>query len=108
MGEDNITLLDAMSYSSAFWAASIIESRVQYLALGNTLMADASSKLFFLDGGFLDTTGIVALLQQNVSSIIAFYNNNNDLRVLNSSLAFLFGESTVTDSMNSLEGPELS
>lgn len=102
----NVTALDAMSYSSSYWAASIIENRAEYDVLKHTL--EQNSDYYFTDGGLIDTTAIVALLQQKTDSIIAFYNNNNDLTVINSSFAFLFGKTTTTDSMNSLEGPELA
>ena len=35
--KDDVTRLDAISYSSAFWAASIVESSAQYLLLSSTL-----------------------------------------------------------------------
>jgi len=110
---DDVSTLDAMSYSSAFWVASIVESAAQYLLLGGTLMSasaekDGNSKDFYwTDGGFIDTTGVVAHLQQQRTSIVAFYNNNDDLEVLAAPWAFLFGRSSATDTMNHLEGPEL-
>lgn len=105
LNSTNVTTLDGMSYSSAFWVASIIENRVEYLLLRDSLMYN--SEYYFTDGGLLDTTGIVALLKQKTKSIIAFYNNNDDLSDLNSTLAYLFGVSTTTNSQNSLEGPAL-
>lgn len=59
-------------------------------------------------GGIVDTTGIVAHLQQKASRIVAFYNNNDDLTVLNSSFGYLFGVLGETDSQNSIEGWELA
>jgi len=61
-----------------------------------------------MDGGLLDTTGIVPHLREKVDTIIASYNNNNALEDLNSTFAFLFGVTTNTDTMNSLEGPTLA
>jgi len=79
---------------------------VKYTLLKHTL--EHNEDYYFMDGGVLDTTGIVTLLQQNTDSIIVFYNNNNDLTAINSSFAYLFGKTTTTDSMNSLEGPALA
>jgi len=101
----NVTTLDGMSYSSSFWVASIIENSLEYFVFHDSL--PHNSEYYFTDGGLLDTTGIVALLQQKTQSIIAFYNNNDDLTELNSTFAFLFNVTTTTDSQNSLEGPPL-
>lgn len=114
--QDPVSLLDAMSYSSAFWVASIVESSAQMLLLSSTLMetsatsADGShtKDFYFADGGFVDTTGVVHHLQQQTNSIVAFYNNNNDLTELSAPWSFLFGVlGGGTDTMNHLEGPVL-
>lgn len=55
----------------------------------------------------MDTTGIVALLQQRVPTIAAFYINNKPLEELSSPIGFLFGAVSGTDTMNSLAGPVL-
>ena len=94
---DDVSTLDAMSYSSAFWVASIVESSAQYLLLSNTLMSASAKKdgtekdFYWTDGGFVDTTGVVAHLQQQTSSIVTFYNNNDDLTELSAPWSFLFG-----------------
>lgn len=113
--QDEVTTLDAMSYSSAFWAATIVESQIQYALMKSSLMSteasganDKKKEFYLMDGGLVDTTGIVAHLQQGTSSIIAFYSNNEDLEDICSPLAYLFGDSSYnTDSMNHLEGPVL-
>merc|ERR1712107_579289 len=64
--------------------------------------------VYFADGGFVDTTGVVALLQKKTNSIVAFYNNNDDLTELSAPWSFLFGVmGDGTDTMNHLEGPTL-
>mmetsp|Transcript_48421 Transcript_48421/g.135842 ORF Transcript_48421/g.135842 Transcript_48421/m.135842 type:complete len:451 (+) Transcript_48421:237-1589(+) len=111
---DDVSTLDAMSYSSAFWVASIVESSAQYLLLSNTLMSASAKKdgtekdFYWTDGGFVDTTGVVAHLQQQTSSIVTFYNNNDDLTELSAPWSFLFGVmGGGTDTMNHIEGPTL-
>ena len=59
-------------------------------------------------GGFIDTTGIVAQLQRGTEHIIAFYNNNDNLQTLNSTIAYLFGVDVDTDSQNAIEGATLA
>ena len=61
-----------------------------------------------MDGGVVDTTGIVGLLQKQTDHIIAFYNNNIPLSELESPIAYLFGVDVPTDLMNSILGPTLS
>ena len=66
-----------------------------------------------MDGGFVDTTGIVSLLQRKEQSIVAFYNNNDNLTAAGTqneiaSIAYLFGFNTTTDTQNSLAGPVLT
>ena len=39
----------------------------------------SSATVHRTDGGLVDTTGIVALLQRGVRRIIAFYDNNDNL-----------------------------
>ena len=63
--------------------------------------------VYLNDGGIVDTTGIVTLLQKKVPKIVAFYNNNDPLESLSSIFAYLFGVEVTTDTMNSLEGWEL-
>ena len=113
------SVLDAMSYSSGFWSASIMESKAQYFFLRNILTtakvesradddsyssSSTTSTVYLGDGGLIDTTGIVTLLQKGVTRIVAFYNNNNPLSSLQSPIASLFGVETKTDSMNSIQG----
>lgn len=102
--------LDAMAFSSAFWVAGIVESATAYTLGKGTLMKtniNPGGKVYMADGGFIDTTGIVLHLQRRVPRILAFYNNNDDLKTLNSTIAYLFGAVTPTDGMNALPGPKL-
>ena len=131
----NVTLLDAAAWSSAFWAASIVESKAGYVAeqaaellgVGALITAQAKTagdkstkpfKVHLVDGGILDTTGIVSTLQRGAARVLAQYNNNDDLshaagdkahpQSEQASLAYLFGVSVPTDTMNSLAGPQLT
>jgi hypothetical protein len=121
----NWTLLDAAAYSSAFYAAEIIEGSSAYAAeraaelvnKGTLISActQDNERVHLIDGGFVDTTGIVSLLQRRVRRILAFYGNNDCLKDVGTetqcetaSIAFLFGESRKADSMNSLLGPKLT
>jgi hypothetical protein len=69
---------------------------------------DSDTTVYLNDGGLVDTTGIVTLLQKKVPRILAFYNNNEPLSTLNSTFADLFGVEVSTDTMNSLEGASLA
>jgi hypothetical protein len=107
---DDKSVLDVMSYSSSFWAAGILESSAAkyWLMSGTVPTASLDSATVYLnDGGIVDTTGIVSLLQRKTDKIVAFYNNNDPLATLNSTFSDLFGIESTTDSMNSLEGYEL-
>jgi hypothetical protein len=79
-------IIDAVTFSSAFYAAGIIESAVEYAAevaaeainKGVLIVGTASrgnstkeKTVYLMDGGFVDTTGIVALLQRKVGKIFA-------------------------------------
>eukprot|EP00930_Biecheleria_cincta_P062835 TRINITY_DN4828_c0_g1_i1.p1 TRINITY_DN4828_c0_g1~~TRINITY_DN4828_c0_g1_i1.p1 ORF type:complete len:412 (+),score=54.40 TRINITY_DN4828_c0_g1_i1:71-1306(+) len=97
---------DAVAASSAFWAARIVESPWA-TATSRGMLMEVGDR-YLLDGGVVDTSGIVALLRRQVKNIVAFYNDNNDLSALNASIAYLFGLGTVTNDMNSLQGPALS
>jgi len=99
------TLLDALSFTSAFWTAPLLSS--QYATLFDSFLL-RTNKTIVLDGGVVDTTGIVGLLQKQTDHIIAFYNNNIPLSELESPIAYLFGVNVTTDSMNSIFGPKLS
>ncbi|GMI15338.1 hypothetical protein TrVE_jg10032 [Triparma verrucosa] len=103
------TVLDVMSYSSSFWAASIVEDKTQYFFLKGSISTGTlgGDDVYLNDGGIVDTTGIVTLLQKKVPKIVAFYNNNDPLESLSSIFAYLFGFEVTTDTMNSLEGWEL-
>lgn len=70
--------------------------------------SNQSVALFALDGGMLDTTGIVTLLQRKTRRVLAFYNNNEGLAKLQSPLGFLFGVNGSTDTQNSLAGPHFT
>lgn len=96
-----LPLLDAVAASANFWAMPVLQSW-GCRALGKT------SSILFADGGVVDTTGIVAHLQQRRPRILAFYHDNNQLQDMPSPLAYLFGHAVKTDSMNSKEGPRLA
>ena len=98
------TLLDALSFTSAFWTAPLLSSR--YATFDRFLLR--TNQTIVLDGGVVDTTGIVGLLQKQTDHIIAFYNNNIPLSELESPIAYLFGVNVTTDSMNRIFGPKLS
>jgi len=106
------TVMQGSSFSSAFWAAAIVESKLDYGLLKRALIKrqlKRSDSYYILDGGIVDTTGIVNLLRQKTDTIVAFYNNNaGSLKDLESPLAYLFGVLCKTDSQNSLQGPELA
>jgi len=103
------SVLDVMAYSSSFWTASILEDKTQYFFLKGTIPTGdlGGSDVYLNDGGIVDTTGIVTLLQQQTDTIVSFYNNNDPLATLNSTFADLFGVDVATDTMNSLEGSVL-
>mmetsp|Transcript_11524 Transcript_11524/g.24618 ORF Transcript_11524/g.24618 Transcript_11524/m.24618 type:complete len:308 (+) Transcript_11524:2904-3827(+) len=115
------SVLEALSYTSAFWAVLLVTGNaISYKLFGNLLLR-ANSSLFFnptektasnekliLDGGVIDTTGLIGLLQHQKENIILFYNNNVPLSQIQSPIAYLFGVDTATDSMNGLLGPSLS
>lgn len=124
-----IPTLDALSFSSSFWSALIVSNRFAYALLKDMLIkrkrslfeqhSDESScsltpeekdksSVVILDGGVVDTTGIVGLLHKQADNMIIFYNNNIPLSQLQSPISYLFGVETSTDSLNSLKGPELS
>ena len=117
------TPLDVMGYSSAFWAASILEGdggridpeyrflkdSVAIATFGDSSSSSVESHAAYLaDGGLVDTTGIVTLLRNKLPRIIAFYDNNDPLSDLNAPIAHLFGVSGPSNSMNNLPGPALS
>lgn len=128
-GNKTIPTLDALSFSSSFWSALIVSNRFAYALLKDMLIkrkrslfeqhSDESScsstpeekeksSVVILDGGVVDTTGIVGLLHKQADNMIIFYNNNIPLSQLQSPISYLFGVETSTDSLNSLKGPELS
>ena len=125
----NLSLLDGAAWSSAFYAAPIIESKGAFVAeealeavdkgllVSATALDDAGAEetVYLIDGGMVDTTGIAALLQRGVRRIFAWYNNNDALAPAGSaaqsesaSFAYLFGVPQPTDTMNSLAGPNLT
>ena len=108
----NLTAMDAVTASSSFWNVGLVEGTeleyeatkgwlTHYTAVGSS---GKDKKVYAMDGGLIDTTGITSHLRTKERSIVSFYNNNDDLRTLNSTIAFLFGSSTSTDTMNALEG----
>jgi hypothetical protein len=102
-------VLDVMSYSSSFWTSGIVESSTSYFVLKGSIPTGTldGETVYLNDGGLVDTTGIVTLLQNKEDSIVAFYNNNDPMSTLSCPFAFLFGAETDADSMNCLEGWEL-
>ena len=71
----------------------------------------SSSKVsaYAMDAGVVDSTGITTLLRNQVDSIVLFFNDNNDIREMNASFAYLFGiDTSKTNSMNALPGPKNS
>jgi len=139
LNASQLTPLQVGAWSSSFWAASILESRAAYDAelaaealglgllerakaasppslpsVGSAVVTKEEGEMYLLDGGVVDTTGIVQLLQRGTQRILALYNNNDALAVAGSepqaetaSLAYLFGVAVRTDTMNSLAGPSL-
>ena len=114
-------ILEILSYTSAFWAAPLINAhRIAHLLSGILLrshqptgfLSDETSshgsRSVMLDGGVVDTTGLIGLLHQQTEQIVAFYNNNIPLSKVRSPIAYLFGVNATTDSMNSLLGPSVS
>ena len=103
------SVLDVMAYSSSFWTAGILSSASSYFFLKGAIPTAtlAAETVYLNDGGLVDTTGIVSLLQRKTDRVVAFYNNNEPLAKLNSTFANLFGVEEATDSMNSLERAEL-
>ncbi|KAH8077017.1 hypothetical protein JL720_10318 [Aureococcus anophagefferens] len=68
-------LMNAASFSSAFWAAAIVESGAEYALLKDeliTLPSAAGDDAIVLDGGMVDTTGIAALLRRQATTVAAF------------------------------------
>ena len=116
------------AWTSPFVSASILESSVQFLVeraleladkglvISTTGSVDAAPPevLYIVDGGMVDTTGAVALLQRQKKHILLNYVNNDQIAPVAvgrqselASFAFLFGVDAKTDTMNSLPGPEL-
>lgn len=110
----DVGVLQGGSFSSAFWAAPIVElpSKLEFEAAKHALISapgqPPSAGFWALDGGMVDTSGIAALLRRRVRSLVVFENKNSDLTAINSTFAFLFGVDTPTDTQNSLEGPRLA
>ncbi len=100
--------LDAISYSSSFWTAAILESSTTYFFLHLSIPTGTldGDTVYLNDGGLIDTTGIVTHLQNKEPVVIAFYNNNDPLSTLDSPFRFLFGVEGDTDTMNSVSGPD--
>ena len=109
-----IGVLQGGSFSSAFWAAPIVElaSKLEFDVAKHALITAPGQPpgdgFFALDGGMVDTSGIAALLRRRVRNLIVFENKNSDLTAINATFAFLFGVDTRTDTQNSLEGPQLA
>ena len=107
----DFSLMNAASFSSAFWAAAIVESGAEYALLKDeliTLPSAGGDDAIVLDGGMVDTTGIAALLRRQATTVVAFYDNNNGgVAAQPASLGYLFGAPGPTDSMNAVAGPDV-
>ena len=127
-----IEVLAGGAMSSAFWAAPIVElpSKLEFAAAKAALTllpplsedhaledgletpnrptGPAAGGVYAFDGGFVDTSGVTILLRRRVDRMVVMLNKNSDLREVNSTLAYLFGVATPTDTMNTLEGPALA
>lgn len=111
--------MQAIGSSSSFWNADIITTTIGSTSLSYDILKGwlesytledddgEESSFYAMDGGIVDTTGIVTYLQDKFDAIVLFYNDNNNLHSQNASLAFLFGVDSTTNSMNSVEGPTL-
>lgn len=66
-----IHAIDALSYSSAFWASNVLTNSMLNLLFSDMLIKSSSSEsdVVILDGGVIDTTGIVGLLKQKKERI---------------------------------------
>ena len=72
--------MNAGAFSSAFWAAAIVESEAKYDLLKSqliTLPSERDGPQIVLDGGMVETTGIASLLRHKATKVVALYNNNN-------------------------------
>jgi hypothetical protein len=119
-------MTDGADWSTFFVAASIVESSAKYKAEAVAEKIDTGvlisaldhndKRVHLIDGGFVDSSGIVAQLQQGVRNIFAVYVVNDCLKhnatstnqCSESTLAYLFGKDVPADSMNSISGPELN
>jgi hypothetical protein len=140
-GRHKLSTIDALSFSSSFWASNVLTNNMMNLLFNNMLNKGMTSEFIqsnmtkesnavMMDGGVVDTTGIIGLLKQQKDHIsesmpfkvpevlipltfficvkVVFYNNNVPLATLSSPISHLFGVDAATDSMNSLKGPELT
>ena len=112
-----MTDMDAVAASSSFWNVEMITgSSLDYYTFKGWLEKYDVNKssgrdvlTYAMDAGVVDSTGITSLLRDKVDSIILFFNDNNDLREMNASFAYLFGiDTSKTNSMNALAGPKNS
>ena len=113
--DKSMTDMDAVAASSSFWNADMITSSTNYYVfkgwLENYDVNRSGDKVstYAMDAGVVDSTGITSLLRNQVDSIVLFFNDNNDIREMNASFAYLFGINTSkTNSMNALAGPKNS
>ena len=114
--DKTMTDMDAVAASSSFWNADMITSSTNYYVFKGWLESydvnhSSSSKVsaYAMDAGVVDSTGMTTLLRNQVDSIVLFFNDNNDIREMNASFAYLFGiDTSKTNSMNALPGPKNS
>jgi len=122
----NFSAADGAAYSTFFLASSLLQNSALYTAeraleavnkgLLISAVAQPSNKwVHLIDGGFIDSSGIVAQLQNAVRRIFAVYACNDCLlpadekaQCQTASFAYLFGHEVKTDDINSLAGPKLT
>lgn len=106
-----VSNLDAVAWSTSFWAASILESPALF-ALAGRLVPRAPKPhddFILVDGGTIDSTAIAALLRRSPppSRIVAFYEDAVDVRAVSAQLGYVFGVQNVTTDLAMWEGPAL-
>jgi len=106
--------LDAMAWSSAFWAARPLLSYPSTAHM-NRLMFEMEMRgepqddqYFFADGGMIDGTGITTVLRDQPTSVLAFYNSIGDYTKKSWGIKMLFGVDDHQVVSNILGGPKFT
>jgi len=86
----NATILDAVSWSSAFWATQPLESNIVEFELLH-LGLPRNDDFYFADGGLIGPAAITNLLRAQTDTVVAFYNNLGDIAKRTFAIAMLFG-----------------